>query len=343
MDKKINIAVVGCGRIAQTKHFKAITENSDYQLVAVCDSDAANLKASAERYQVAAYADIETMLQQQKNIELVSLCTPSGLHPQQTQLCAKYGKHVVTEKPMSCQLSDAKNMIASMCEAGKKLFVVKQNRLNPTVVALKQAIESGAFGKIYMVHCNVFWTRPQDYYDMAKWRGTWAMDGGAFMNQASHYVDLLEYLVGKVNCVQAMTKTLARNIEAEDSGVVNFEWQNGAIGSMAVTMLTYPKNLEGSITILGEKGTVRLDGVALNEAKIWQLADAESMDIDDPSYIPDSVYGNGHIPYYENVADVLLRGGAPISDGESGLKSIQLLDAIYRSAKTGNTEKVERA
>lgn len=334
---KIKIALVGCGRIS-ANHLRAIEDNaSDFELVAVCDTDEDKAKAAAQQFNVPYFLQLESMLQQSEElgIALISLCTPSGLHPAQSVLISQAGINVLTEKPMACKLQDAKDMIAAAAQAQTKLFVVKQNRLNPTIVALKKAIDSGDFGQIYMVHSNVFWTRPQEYYDHASWRGTWELDGGAFMNQASHYVDLLEYLIGPVEIVHAITKTLARKIEAEDSGVVNFMWKSGAIGSMAVTMLTYPKNLQGSITILGEKGSVLLDGVALNDIKCWQFESSSVGDVTKLSYHTDSVYGNGHGPYYKNVADVMLRGENPISDGVSGCKSIKLLDAIYRSAKTG--------
>ena len=186
------------------------------------------------------------------------------------------------------------------------LFVVKQNRRNATLQLLKRAVEKRRFGRIYMVNINVFWTRPQSYYDSAPWRGTWEFDGGAFMNQASHYVDLLDWLIGPVESVQAYTATLARNIQVEDTGVVSIRWRTGALGSMNVTMLTYPKNLEGSITIIGEKGTVRIGGVAVNKIEHWEFADADPDDaqVEQASYETTSVYGFGHPLYYDNVIKV---------------------------------------
>jgi UDP-N-acetyl-2-amino-2-deoxyglucuronate dehydrogenase len=190
-----------------------------------------------------------------------------------------------------------------------------------------------------MAHLNVFWSRPQEYYDSAAWRGTWEMDGGAFMNQASHYVDLLEWLIGPVADVQAMTGTLARDIEVEDSGVLNVRWRNGALGSMAVTMLTYPKNLEGSITILGEKGTARIGGVAVNDIRIWDFAEPKDYDgqITAADYETTSVYGFGHPLYYKNVIDTLRGGAEPETDGREGLKSLEVLIAAYISARDGRT------
>jgi UDP-N-acetyl-2-amino-2-deoxyglucuronate dehydrogenase len=190
-----------------------------------------------------------------------------------------------------------------------------------------------------MVNLNVFWTRPQSYYDTAKWRGTWELDGGAFMNQASHYVDLIDWLIGPVDCVQAMTGTLARDIEVEDTGVLNIKWRNGALGSMNVTMLAYPKNYEGSITILGEHGTVRIGGVAVNEIQHWEFADKRDYDQDvmDANYQTTSLYGFGHPLYYKNVVDVLRGEAEQETDGREGLKSLELLIAAYMSARDGRT------
>ena len=208
---------------------------------------------------------------------------------------------------------------------------------NRTLQLLKQAVHKGRFGRIYMVNVNVFWTRPQEYYDSAAWRGTWEFDGGAFMNQASHYVDLLDWIVGPVESVMAYTGTLARDIEVEDTGVAALKWRNGAMGSINVTMLTYPKNLEGSITILGEKGSVRVGGVAVNEIKHWEFDAADPMDseIGDASYQTTSVYGFGHPLYYSNVIDTLRGDAEPEIDGREGLKSLELLIAMYLSARDG--------
>ena len=190
-----------------------------------------------------------------------------------------------------------------------------------------------------MVHINVLWARPQEYYDSAKWRGTWEMDGGAFMNQASHYVDLLEWLIGPIADVQAMTGTLARRIEVEDTGVLNVRWRNGALGSMSMTMLTYPKNLEGSITIIGEKGTVRVGGLAVNDIQIWDFAEPRDYDVDIKSanYETTSVYGFGHPVYYANVIDVLRGRAEPDTDGREGLKSLEVIIAAYISARDRRT------
>jgi UDP-N-acetyl-2-amino-2-deoxyglucuronate dehydrogenase len=229
-------------------------------------------------------------------------------------------------------------MVHACDTAGVRLFVVKQNRHNAPLQLLKHAIERGRFGRIYMATVNVFWTRPQSYYDSAKWRGTWEFDGGAFMNQASHYVDLLDWLIGPVESVYAYTATLARDIEVEDTGVAAVRWRTGALGTVNVTMLTYPKNLEGSITIIGEKGTVRVGGVAVNEIQHWAFAEPAEEDrrIKDASYHTASVYGFGHPAYYDNVIKVLCGEAEPQTDGREGLRSLEILIAIYRSARDGH-------
>jgi len=337
-DRKINIAVVGCGRIANN-HFQAIEQLADQlNLVAVCDIDAEAAKTAATRYGVSAYDNLEQMLND-CNADIVTLCTPSGLHPEQAIQIARYGRHVLTEKPMATRWQDGLRMVKACDEAGVRLFVVKQNRLNSTMQSLKKAIDDKRFGQIYMATVNVFWTRPQDYYDQGGWRGTWEFDGGAFMNQASHYVDLTQWLLGPIDSVQAMMGTLARDIATEDSGILTLRTRQGALASINVTMLTYPKNLEGSITILGEKGSVRIGGVAVNEVQHWEFADQRPEDdaIKSASYQTASVYGFGHQLYYDNVIECLRGKAKPITDGRAGLVSLELLIAAYRAARDRQT------
>jgi UDP-N-acetyl-2-amino-2-deoxyglucuronate dehydrogenase len=223
-------------------------------------------------------------------------------------------------------------------DAGVQLFVVKQNRLNPPIQLLKRAIDKGRFGRLYMANTTVRWTRPQEYYDQASWRGTWEFDGGAFMNQASHYVDLIQWLVGPVESVMAKTATLARRIETEDSGVALLKFRSGALGVIEVTMLTYPRNLEGSITLLGEKGTVKIAGTAVNKVETWQFSDYDDDDklVESSTYTPANVYGHGHEGYYRNVIAVLRGEAIPDTDGRAGRKSLELILGIYESAKTGH-------
>lgn len=337
-DRKIKIALVGCGRIAKN-HFQAIEQHSDnLTLTAVCDKDPNAAQEAAEQYGVECYLSLNEMLEN-TDADIVTLCTPSGLHPSQAVSIAQAGRHVLSEKPMATRWVDGVRMVRACDEAGVRLFVVKQNRLNATLQLLKKAIDKNRFGKIYMASINVFWTRPQDYYDQGGWRGTWDLDGGAFMNQASHYIDLIHWLLGPVESVQAMMGTLARKIEAEDTGVMNLRWRNGAMGSVSVTMLTYPKNFEGSITILGEKGTVRIGGVAVNEVQHWEFEEPQPEDVQirEASYQTTSVYGFGHPLYYNNVINSLKGIEKPLVDGREGLTSLELLIAAYRSSRDGIT------
>lgn len=335
-DRRIRLALVGCGRIS-ANHFGAIEKHSDrVELTDVCDVDPGALEKAVSKTGAKGHRSLAGMLET-TTADLVILATPSGLHPEQTIQIARSGRHVMTEKPMATRWGDGLRMVKACDDANVRLFVVKQNRRNATLQMLKQAVEQGRFGKIYSVAVNVFWTRPQEYYDSAKWRGTWEFDGGAFMNQASHYIDLLDWLIGPVESVMAYTATLARNIEVEDSGVAVMRWRSGAMGTLNVTMLTYPKNMEGSITILGEKGTVRIGGVAVNEIQTWQFAEPRPEDeaITSANYQTTSIYGFGHPMYYDNVIKALRGEAEPETDGREGLKSLELLIAMYLSARDG--------
>lgn len=335
-DQKIRFALVGCGRIAQN-HIAALQKHADNaELVDVCDIDESAAKAAGKLTGARTWSSLDDMLAA-TSAHVVVLTTPSGLHPQQATAVAGSGRHVITEKPMATRWRDGLQMVKACDDANVRLFVVKQNRRNATLQMLKRALDQGRFGRLYMVNINVFWSRPQDYYDSAKWRGTWEFDGGAFMNQASHYVDLLDWMIGPIESLQAYTATLARNIEVEDSGVVSLRWRAGTLGSMNVTVLTYPKNLEGSITIIGERGTVRIGGVAVNQIEHWEFAEPHEDDqkIAEASYSTTSVYGFGHPLYYANVIDVLRGTAEPETDGREGLRSLEILTAIYRSARDG--------
>jgi UDP-N-acetyl-2-amino-2-deoxyglucuronate dehydrogenase len=335
-DRKIRFALVGCGRIANN-HFDALRQHHERaELVGVCDVDPRALDRAVGLTGAEGYGNLEEMLRR-VDADVVVVTTPSGLHPEQTIQIAASGRHVMTEKPMATRWEDGKRMVGACDAAGVRLFVVKQNRRNATLQLLKRAVDKKRFGRIYMVNLNVFWTRPPEYYHSAKWRGTWEFDGGAFMNQASHYVDLIDWIVGPVESLQAYTATLARDIEVEDTGVLSLRWRNGALGSMNVTMLTYPRNLEGSITILGEHGTVRIGGVAVNEIQQWEFAtpDADDDKVRDASYETTSVYGFGHPLYYDNVIKVMRGEAEPETDGREGLKSLEVLIAAYKSARDG--------
>ncbi len=335
-DRKLRFALVGCGRIARN-HFGALAQHADRcELVAVCDVDAAALDRAATDTGAVPFDNLDHMLER-SDIDACIITTPSGLHPDQAVRVARAGRHVITEKPMATRWEDAKRMVGACDAAGVRMFVVKQNRRNATLQLLKRAVDQKRFGRIYMVNLNVFWTRPQSYYNSAPWRGTWEFDGGAFMNQASHYVDLLDWIIGPIESLQAYTATLARDIEVEDTGVISLRWRNGALGSMNVTMLAYPHNLEGSITILGETGTARIGGVAVNEVQQWDFAVPHDDDakVQQASYETASVYGFGHPLYYDNVVKVLRGEAEPETDGREGLKSLEVLIAAYRSARDG--------
>jgi UDP-N-acetyl-2-amino-2-deoxyglucuronate dehydrogenase len=335
-DRRIRFALVGCGRIS-ANHFDALDRHKERaELVGVCDIDPHALERAVARTGAPGFQTLDALLAG-TDADIVILSTPSGLHADQATQVAAAGRHVMTEKPMATRWRDGKRMVQACDQAGVHLFVVKQNRRNATLQLVKRAVEKKRFGRIYMVNINVFWARPQSYYDSAPWRGTWEFDGGAFMNQASHYVDLLDWLIGPVESVQAYTATLARNIQVEDTGVVSVRWRAGTLGSMNVTMLAYPKNLEGSITIIGEKGTVRIGGVAVNKIEHWTFADADPDDatIEQASYDTTSVYGFGHPLYYDNVIKALRGEEPPATDGREGLHSLEILIATYISARDG--------
>ena len=335
MSGLVRVALLGCGRISQT-HFDAIRDVDDLELAAVCDTIEERAREAGARNDVPWFTSYAKMLADVP-CEAVAVCTPSGLHPPHGIQAARAGKHVICEKPMAITLSAADELVHACDEQGVHLFVVKQNRLNPAVQLVKRALDRGRFGRLYLANTTVRWTRPQVYYDQAPWRGTWEFDGGAFMNQASHYVDLIQWLAGPVESVIAKTATLARRIETEDTGIAVLRFRSGALGVIEVTMLTYPKNLEGSLTLLGEKGTVRIGGTAVNRVEHWAFADRDDDDdlVAQAATNPASVYGFGHAGYYRNVLAVLRGEAAPETDGRAGRKSLELILGIYESARTG--------
>ncbi len=334
--RPLEFALVGCGRIS-VNHIEALARQAGRaKLVAVCDTQPAALERAVQATGAKGFASLDALLAG-CDADVIALATPSGLHPQQAIRCAQAGRHVVSEKPMATKWDEGQAMVRACRDAGVKLFVVKQNRLNATLQRLKSAIDARRFGRIHLVTVNVFWTRPQSYYDAAPWRGRWDLDGGAFMNQASHYVDMVDWLVGPVDNVHAYTATQLRDIEAEDSGVMSLRLRGGGLASINVTMLTHGKNLEGSITVLGERGTVRVGGVAVNRIEHWEFAEPLPEDVQamDASYAPTSVYGFGHPLYYANVVDTLRGEARAEVDGYEGLRSLEVIIAAYRSARDG--------
>jgi UDP-N-acetyl-2-amino-2-deoxyglucuronate dehydrogenase len=333
--REFRIGFVGCGRISRT-HFDAIAAIDGLRVAAVCDTVADRAREAGERLDVPWFTSHEKMLRE-ADVDVLTVATPSGLHARHGVDAARAGKHVVIEKPMAITLAQADDIVRACDEAGVQLFVVKQNRLNPAVQLLRRAVDKGRFGRMFVVNTTVWWTRPQEYYAQAPWRGTWEFDGGAILNQASHYVDLLQWLAGPVESVMAKTATLARRIEAEDTGIAVLKFRSGALGSIQVTMLTYPRNLEGSITLLGEKGTVKIGGTAVNRVEEWSFADYDDDDklIEAANTSPPNVYGFGHQGYYRNVLAVLRGEAQADTDGRGGRKSLELILAIYESARTG--------
>lgn len=326
----IRFALVGCGRVAG-RHFDSLDALDGATLAAVCDTDPEALQRAALRTGAPAYRSLEAMLVEHA-VDVCVIATPSGLHPEHAITAASYGAHVLTEKPMALRWRDAERMVAACDDAGVRLFVVKQHRFNPSVQRLKQAVEAGQFGRIFDVHLSLFWQRDQAYYDMAKWRGTWELDGGALMNQAIHYVDLVRWLFGPVELVHAFTSTLARRIEVEDTAAVSLKFRSGALGTINVTMLTYPMNFEGSLTVIGERGTARLAGVACNRIEHWNFEE-DRVGEGDASHHTESVYGVGHPALYRNVVESLEESRPALVEGREGMKSLEIVVAAYRSAQ----------
>ena len=334
----LNFALVGCGRIAK-RHSELLGLNQidGARLVSVCDIEYSKAKVIGERFNVSSYKDFDEMMENE-NIDVVAVLTPSGLHANHVVSLSKYGKDIMVEKPMALTLDDADAMIEACDRNGCRLFIIKQNRFNVPVVKLRDAHQSGRFGKLVLGTVRVRWARHQSYYDQDTWRGTWAMDGGVLTNQASHHVDMLEWIMGDVESVFARATTALVDIEAEDTAVVTLKFKNGSLGIIEATTATRPRDLEGSISILGENGSVVIGGFAVNEMQSWAFE--ESKDGDDKvlekySVNPPNVYGFGHQAYYEHVVDCVLNNGHNLVDGLQGRKSIELISAIYESIETG--------
>jgi UDP-N-acetyl-2-amino-2-deoxyglucuronate dehydrogenase len=337
--ENLKFALVGCGRISR-KHADTIKNKlADSDLVAVCDIHIAKAKKLGDEYEVDYYSNYNKMLSEHPEIQVVNILSESGNHAKHTiDIVSNYQKHVVVEKPMALTLEDADKMIRTCDENGVKLFVVKQNRYNLPVMKLREALESGRLGNIVMGSVRVRWCRPQHYYDQDEWRGTWAMDGGVFTNQASHHVDLLEWMLGEPMSVFAKSRTALVNIETEDTGIAIIKFKSGALGLVEATTATRPKDLEGSLSILGENGSVVIEGFAVNEMKTWNFVNENPEDKDIlENYIenPSNVYGFGHIRYLENVCESLLHDKKALVDGLEGRKSLELIHAIYESIETG--------
>jgi UDP-N-acetyl-2-amino-2-deoxyglucuronate dehydrogenase len=334
----IRFALLGCGRIAK-RHAELLGNKQipNAQLVAVADQKTERAQVYASRFGIPAFSDLDTMLATVP-IDVVCVLTPSGLHPEHTIVAARAGKHVVVEKPMALRLDDADAMIQACDAAGVKLFVVKQNRFNIPVVKMREALEAGRFGRLVLGTVRVRWARDQSYYDSDAWRGTWALDGGVLTNQASHHVDLLEWMMGEVESVHARASTALVRIETEDTAVATLRFRSGALGIIEATTATRPKDMEGSLSVLGEKGAVEIAGFSVNKIRTWQFieplpSDAEVMER--YSVNPPNVYGFGHQAYYEHVMDCLTSRRPALVDGLEGRRSLELISALYESIETG--------
>lgn len=329
------IALIGCGRISG-RHIQVLGSTPGLKLVAVCDIVEEKARKAASGPGIPWYTDAMEMVQREKP-DIVSILTESGNHARMGIAMAPHVKALVVEKPMALTLEDADELIETCDRCATRLFVVKQNRYNPPVVKLRKALESGAFGKMVMGTVRVRWCRDQGYYDQDSWRGTWREDGGVFTNQASHHIDLLQWMMGPVESVQAYTATRLVKIESEDTGVAVLRFRSGALGVIEATTATRPKDLEGSLSILGERGAVVIGGFAVNRLDTWNFADPETMRMveEDPSQAVPNVYGLGHQNFYRDVTECLDTGRNSMLAGLEGRKSLEIINALYESAAIG--------
>jgi UDP-N-acetyl-2-amino-2-deoxyglucuronate dehydrogenase len=333
--KKLNFAIIGCGRIAQ-RHAEHIANIGN--LIATCDIDINKAEVLAKKYNSKAYKEVNEMLSEQTNIDVVSICSPNGLHATHSIAALKAGYHVLCEKPMAINVLDCGLMISEAEKANKRLFIIKQNRYNPPVSAVKEAIEKGIFGKIYSVQLNCFWNRNPEYY-LDSWKGTKDLDGGTLYTQFSHFIDLLFWMIGDVRKVFALTGNFNHQgiIEFEDTGVVAIEFLNKAIGTINYTVNSYNKNMEGSLTIFAEKGTVKIGGQYLNELEYQNIEGFEFKDL--PEGGKPNNYGtyfgsmSNHDKVYQNVLDVLNNNGIISTNFFEGMKTVEIIDKIYYSAQ----------
>jgi predicted dehydrogenase len=333
---KLRFGLIGCGRIAQ-RHAEHI--NKQGKLVAVCDVVNERADALASQYGANAYYDVEEMLKANHGeIDVVSICSPNGLHAQHSIQALKSGYHVLCEKPMAISVNDCGEMIKAAEQANKRLFAIKQNRFNPPIVAVKQAIDEGRFGKIFSIQLSCFWNRNADYYANS-WKGTQDLDGGTLYTQFSHFIDLLYWMIGDIKKVQSYMGNYSHRdiIEFEDTGVAIVEFYNGAIGTINYTVNSYQKNMEGSLTIFSEKGTVKIGGQYLNELEYQNIEGYKIENL--PEGAKANNYGtyqgsmSNHDKVYENLIDVLVNNASISTNAFEGLKTVEIIDKIYASSK----------
>ena len=328
----ISFAIIGCGRIA-ARHAEHIQKVGT--LAAVCDIVPERARALAAQTGARAYPSAAELVANEPGVDVVSICTPNGLHAEHAILALTAGHHVLCEKPMAITVQDCGQMIRAAEQANRRLFAVKQNRFNPPVAAVKDAIDQGKLGRIYSVQLSCFWNRTSEYYKDS-WKGTKALDGGTLFTQFSHFIDLLYWMVGDVKRVQAFGANLAHGniIEFEDSGVVLFEFFNGALGTLNYSVNSYRKNLEGSLTVLGEKGTVKIGGQYLNTLDYQEIEGYVIPEL--PRGNAANSYGtyqgsmSNHDKVYENVVDVLTHGGSISANAFDGFKTVEIIDRIYQ-------------
>ncbi len=328
----INFAIVGCGRIAQ-RHAEHIHNTIGCALVATCDIEFDKAQKLADAYGSIPYSSIEELLEN-KNVDILSICSPNGLHAHHSILGLNAGKHVLCEKPMALSAYDCGEMIKAAEKANKRLFVIKQNRYNPPVAAVKTLIEEGQLGKISSVQLSCFWNRNENYYANS-WKGTKELDGGTLYTQFSHFVDLLYYLIGDVKEVKAYGGNFQHQdiIEFEDNGVVILKFHNGAIGTINYTVNSYMKNMEGSLTIFGDKGTVKIGGQYLNELEYQQIEGVEITNLEQGNKANN--YGeyqgsmSNHDKVYQNIVEVLKNGASVTTNMFEGLKTVEIIEKIY--------------
>lgn len=330
----VNFAIVGMGHIAK-KHEEAIRNASDANLYAICDTDPARLKDAGN--EVKKYTDLGQMLEENPDIHVVNICVPSGLHAKLTKIVAEHKRHIIVEKPMALSLEDAESMLKVAEENGVKLAVVHPSRFRPTIQALKEKMASGSFGTLSHANATVRWNRNQDYYNQAEWRGTKEFDGGVLMNQAIHDLDLLLWLMGPVECVQAMAATRLRNIQTEDVAAAVVQFKNGALGVIEAATTIYPKNLEESLAIFGETGSAKVSGRTANFIEIWDFEDTTKEDsVALVERVKEDPFGKpGHQCIIEDMIEAINEERSPIIDGKDGLAPVKLILAILESAETG--------
>ena len=332
----LRFAIVGCGRIAQ-RHAEHIAGQG--KLVAVCDTNKERRDEMAAKYNSKAYATLDELLQQEKNIDLIAVCTPNALHAQQSIQALEAGIHVLCEKPMAITVADCERMIEAANKANKHLFIVKQNRFNAPIAELKKVIDEGRLGKIIDVLLNCFWNRNNKYYETSDWKGRKNLDGGTLYTQFSHFIDLLYWMVGDVKNIHAITRNFMHQqiIDFEDSGVIALEFENGAIGTVNYTVNSFEKNMEGSIMVFGEKGTVKVGGQYLNVLEYQNIQDYKMQSVFETKPANDYGYYQGsmsnHDKVYENVVDVLKNKGTVATNGFEGLKTVEIIERIYKAAK----------